>query len=353
MNKDRHPISFLPGLTYGQYLVRLLQLCLCVASFAVCFSCRNHSIVVSEGTNGNSNPNHSMKNDSVNYWTAADINYITDSMEKQQVVYGRELIAHTSKYLGPKGSVMKTANGMNCQNCHLQAGTAVFGNNFGSVASLYPKFRARRGAVETENERVNDCMERSLNGKHLDSNSREMHAMVAYFHFVGSNVPKGSKAPGSGLKDLPYIDRAGDTNKGKMVYITVCQSCHQSDGQGKQNETANEYIYPPLWGAHSFNDAAGMYRIGSIARYVKYNMPLGTNFKNPQLTDEQAWDVAAYIVSRPRPHINEPKDWPDISTKPVDYPFGPYADHLSEQQHKFGPFKPILAFQKTRDNKKG
>ena len=35
------------------------------------------------------------------------------------------------------------------------------------------------------------------------------------------------------------------------------------------------------------------------------------------------------------------KDWPKISKKPFDHPFGPYVDPFSEEQHKFGPYKPI------------
>ncbi|MFZ9171713.1 MAG: hypothetical protein ACO210_07135, partial [Sediminibacterium sp.] len=42
--------------------------------------------------------------------------------ERKLVIYGQDLIAHTAKYLGPKGSVAQITNGMNCQNCHLQAG---------------------------------------------------------------------------------------------------------------------------------------------------------------------------------------------------------------------------------------
>jgi thiosulfate dehydrogenase len=34
-------------------------------------------------------------------------------------------------------------------------------------------------------------------------------------------------------------------------------------------------------------------------------------------------------------------DWPNISKKPIDHPFGPYADVFSEKQHKYGPYKPI------------
>jgi thiosulfate dehydrogenase len=75
-----------------------------------------------------------------------------------------------------------------------------------------------------------------------------------------------------------------------------------------------------------------------MAKYVKYNMPLGVSHDAPELSDEDAWDVAAYIESKPRPHKPTPKDWPDITKKPMDHPFGPYADQFSELQHKYGPF---------------
>lgn len=289
------------------------------------------------------------KADAGNYWTAPDISTIPDAKQKEQVTYGQELIAHTSKYLGPNGSVMQISNGMNCQNCHLQAGTVAFGNNYGSVASLYPKFRARSGGVEDIYKRVNDCFERSLNGKALPKTSKEMQAIVSYINFIGSNVEKGKKAEGSGFKDLAWLDRAASPENGMSVYTAKCQSCHQANGEGVVALDKTEYTYPALWGKNSFNDGAGLYRISNFAKYIKYNMPLGVTHRNPQLTDEEAWDVAAFVVSQARPHINVPKDWPDISKKPVDHPFGPYADAFAEAQHKYGPFKPIVEAQKKME----
>jgi thiosulfate dehydrogenase len=105
------------------------------------------------------------------------------------------------------------------------------------------------------------------------------------------------------------------------------------------NPDGMAYQYPPLWGDHSYNDAAGLYRLSNFAKYVKYNMPLGADHRHPQLSDEEAWDLAAYVNSQPRPHKSTPSDWPDVSKKPIDHPFGPYADAFSEQQHKYGPFK--------------
>ena len=141
----------------------------------------------------------------VAYWQPKAMDAIADPVLKEQVYYGRELIAHTAKYLGPNGSVLQITNGQNCQNCHLQAGTMAFGNNYGSVAATYPKFRARSGTSENIYKRVNDCFERSLNGKALDTASKEMQSIVAYINHIGSNVPKGEKAVGAGLKDLAFL----------------------------------------------------------------------------------------------------------------------------------------------------
>jgi thiosulfate dehydrogenase len=274
-------------------------------------------------------------------WHAPDINTIEDDMTRWEIEYGRELIAHTSKYLGPNGNKAQISNGLNCQNCHLDAGTREWGNNYGSVASTYPKFRARSGSEENIYKRVNDCFQRSLNGKPLDTLSREMQAIKKYIEFLGSTVPKGKKAEGSGLKDLAFMNRAADPILGEKVYIEKCQSCHLTNGEGVMAENRREYIYPPLWGSHSYNDGAGLYRITFFAKYVKYNMPFGVTHENPQLTDEEAWDVAAFVNSQPRPHISLLEDWPDISKKPIDHPFGPYSDTFTEDQHKYGPWKPI------------
>lgn len=272
------------------------------------------------------------------YWIAPSMLSVNDLKAIEEIQYGKELIMHTSKYLGPQGSVAQISNGLNCQNCHLDAGTRVYGNNYGSVASTYPKMRARSGTMESIFKRVNDCFERSLNGVALDTNSKEMLAIKAYIEFLGTDVPKGEKVKGSGLKDIAYLERAADPELGKDIYAAKCQSCHQADGQGILAPNGKSYQYPPLWGEHSYNDAAGLYRLSNFAKYVKYNMPLGATHRSPQLSDEEAWDLAAFVNSQPRPHKPTPNDWPDISKKPFDHPFGPYADNFSEKQHKYGPF---------------
>lgn len=282
-----------------------------------------------------------------NFWVAPDTNSIPNNAEGKLIRYGRSLIANTAFYLGPKGVVAHTTNGMNCQNCHLGAGTKPWGNNYGGVFSTYPKFRERRGAIENAYQRINDCLERSLNGKALDSNSHEMQAILAYMRWLGKEVPKGQKPKGTGIRQLVFMNRAADLQKGKLVFEKNCVRCHGADGQGKLNADSATYLYPPLWGRHSYNVGAGLYRLSRFAGYVKDNMPFGVTYSIVQLADEEAWDVAAFVNSQPRPKKDLSKDWPNISLKPFDHPFAPYTDSFSESQHKYGPF---AAIQKAKDN---
>lgn len=283
------------------------------------------------------------------FWAPATFDEIAKDAElKARIEYGKDLIAHTAKYLGPNGIVSKTTNGMNCQNCHLDAGTKAWGNNYGAVFSTYPKYRARSGKEEDIYKRINDCLERSLNGKALSNESKEMQAMKAYIEFIGKDVKKGIKPKGSGIFELKYLERAADPARGKEVFASKCQSCHQANGEGLLAENKVEYTYPPLWGIHSYNMGAGLYRISRFAGYVKYNMPQGASFQNPQLSDEECWDVAAFVNSQPRPSKNIRADWPKIEEKPMDHPFGPFADSFSETQHKFGPFSPIASEKKRQ-----
>jgi thiosulfate dehydrogenase len=276
-----------------------------------------------------------------NAWLAPDTATIAHDEHGKLIHYGRELIAHTSEYLGPNGSVMPISNGMNCQNCHLDAGTKPLGNNYSAVASTYPKVRARSGKMESIEKRVNDCFERSLNGKALDSTSHEMRAIVAYIEWLGKDVEKGKTPAGAGLVELAFLDRAASPEQGRIVYEQKCVSCHANNGEGMASPDGKGWMYPPLWGSNSYNNGAGLYRLSRFAGYVKANMPLGATYATPQLTDEEAWDVAAYVNSMYRPKKDLSSDWPDVSKKPIDHPFGPFADGFSDEQHKLGPFIPI------------
>ena len=67
------------------------------------------------------------------------------------------------------------------------------------------------------------------------------------------------------------------------------------------------------------------------------------------MDDDEAFDVAAFINSRPRPEMpGLERDYPNRAAKPVDNPYGPFADDFPLEQHRFGPFQPIDAYYKAR-----
>ena len=274
-------------------------------------------------------------------WTPPDSNAIPKNKSGEVIRYGKELLTHTAEYFGPSGSIAHLSNGMNCQNCHLQGGSRLFANNYSVVAATYPKLSFRSGKMQPISQRITDCFNRSLAGKAPDTNGREVQAMIAYFNWIGQGVKKGQKVKGTASEKLPYLSVATDPVKGQVVYIAKCKVCHGANGDGQFAAGKKAYTYPPLWGPHSYNDGAGMYRIGNLAGFVKNNMPFGTTYKSPQLTNEEAWNVAAFINSQPRPHYDQSKDWKDLKNKPIDAPFGPYADGFTEKQHKYGPFGPM------------
>ena len=276
-------------------------------------------------------------------WEVPDTSSLPFTETGRLIRYGRDLIANTSYYLGPKGTVAHITNGMNCQNCHLDAGTKTWGNNYGGVYSTYPKFRERSGTIENVHKRVNDCIDRSLNGHAIDTNSREMQAITAYINWLGQKVPKAMKPWGAGIRDISFIDRPADPSKGRIVFIQKCQRCHGVNGEGLLRFDSTSYVYPPLWGNNSYNTGAGLYRIGRFAGYAMDNMPFDAPYNSSSLTDEEAWDVAAFVNSQPRPEKDCSKDYPNIAGKPVDLPFGPFNDNFSAEQHKYGPFEPIQA----------
>ncbi|MFF5383693.1 c-type cytochrome [Pedobacter suwonensis] len=286
------------------------------------------------------------------YWKAPNTMQLQGKADADLIRYGRNLIVRTAYYFGPQGIVGKLTNGMNCQNCHLDAGTRPFANNFSIFYAGFPKMSARSGRKEEAFERIDECFERSMNGKAPGRNSREMLAMLAYLKWVGKKQDAAHSIADNSVKKIPYLDVPADPLKGKTVYASKCSSCHGETGKGVASPDGKGYMYPPLWGRDSYNDGAGMFRLGNFAGFVKNNMPYGATYKDPNLTDAEAWDVAAFVNAQPRPHLDSKNDYKNLYTKPIDYPFGPYADHFSEKQHKYGPFIDMAEQHATIKQKK-
>ena len=281
-------------------------------------------------------------------WSVPNVDSLADDAWGRAVRLGRDLTVATPSLIGPEVADPArrfAGNNLSCQNCHLQAGTSQFALPFIGAFADFPQYRAREGEVRTIEDRINGCMTRSMNGRELPLDGAEMQALVAYMKFLSTGIPVGATTPGSGTADVPLLDRAADPARGAVVYARTCALCHGADGAGKRVGVAGDargYEFPPLWGPDSFNVGAGMARLITSTRFIHGNMPFGTTWRQPALTTEDAWDVAAFVESQPRPRIaGLERGSPNRLQKPIDAPFGPWPDQFSEEQHRSGPFAPI------------
>ena len=96
-------------------------------------------------------------------------------------------------------------------------------------------------------------------------------------------------------------DTPRDSSRGHALFRDNCARCHGTNGQGIG-------VVPALWGAKSYSIGASMARVERAASFIRYNMP----FDRPgSLTDQQAFDIAAYINSMTRPDLpGKENDWP-------------------------------------------
>jgi thiosulfate dehydrogenase len=280
-------------------------------------------------------------------WTPPDIATVADDPFGKLVKYGHALFTDTANEIGPQVSDPNrrfAGNNLACQSCHLRGGSQPYAMPLMGVWGQFPQYRAREGAVAMLEDRINGCMERSMNGRTLPLQGREMRAFSSYIRWLSTGIPDGAKLVGAGTLRIKEPAGAADLGHGAQVYSEICAACHGADGLGQRAQHGAGYQFPPLWGPDSYNNGAGMSRLLTAAGYAMHNMPIGTAFNAPVLTDEDAYDAAAYIIRQKRPEkANLDEDFPVRLQKPVDAPYGPYADGFSLEQHTFGPFGPIRA----------
>jgi thiosulfate dehydrogenase len=205
---------------------------------------------------------------------------------------GRAIFTHTSEH-----AKAYVGNALNCSNCHLDAGRLANSAPLWGAYVVYPQYRSKNGQVNNYGERMQGCFKFSMNGKPPPLDSKEMLALEAYSHWLSTGAPVGAKLVGAGYpKQCFSSPLPPDYARGKLVYDHDCALCHGADGAGQQ--VAGKDVFPPLWGAQSYNWGAGMTQLDNAAAFIKANMPLG---RGGSLSDQDAWDVAMYINAHERP----------------------------------------------------
>jgi thiosulfate dehydrogenase len=208
------------------------------------------------------------------------------------VEYGKLLFTETPIYASAY-----TPSHIACSNCHLGAGTAPYTAPVIGSAQAYPKFSQRSGRMVTLEDRVQECMTRSENGRPLPHTSPEMHAMLAYIRWLSQPHAIEAKFRGRGLDTLRPL--TPDPSRGAAIYAAQCAGCHGTNGEGEP------YKFPPLWGPYAFNDGAGMDTIPKLAAFVHTAMPQN---RKGILSPQDAFDVAGFLRQQPRPAYNHSND---------------------------------------------
>jgi thiosulfate dehydrogenase len=231
---------------------------------------------------------------------------------------GRALLMHFRDSL-PANS----GNGLRCTSCHLDDGARGSAMPWHGAAPTYPRYRSRLGAVESLAHRVNECIARSLAGRMLPEDGREMRDMLAFLDSLGG-LPRPSRPD--------TVRLVGRVTAGRAAYRTECARCHGAAGQGVPAMNA-----PAVWGRASYSIGAGMSRQYTLATFLRHNMPFD---KPGTLVPQVAADIAAFVLAQPRQdHPGKAKDWPN-GDAPVDVAYA--TDGARARQRPLPPARPLL-----------
>jgi thiosulfate dehydrogenase len=251
-----------------------------VSAFAILLAGRTSSFGASQNARDAADPQKT--------WTASGPATIPEGPLGDSIRLGLRVFSET-----PKNAARYVGNKMSCSHCHIGDGTVAGAIPLVGVPGMFPVYREREKEVVTFEERIEQCFQRSENGHRVPNNSPEMVGLVAYAQWLSRDQVTGRPFQGRGLVKLPELN--GDRERGGQIYAQQCALCHGSDGAGKPP------AIPAVWGPDAYSDGAGMHDISKMAAFVQHNMPQS----NPgRLTPQQAYDVAAYINSKPHESFN-------------------------------------------------
>ena len=228
----------------------------------------------------------------------------------EKIVRGKELFDDTNAVL-PEN----VGNSLSCISCHGDGGLSANSPMVG-VTVKYPQ--EHHGNWTTIEDRVNGCFIRSMNGSELDQGSEEMKAMVEYLAFISKDVKTDEDITWRMNNNKDSIPEPNVDNGQQLFTDKNCISCHAGDGSGTSDHTG-----PALWGDGSFNEAAGINRINKATGFIQNNMPKG---HAGTLTDQEAADLAAFVLSHDRPEGD-----PD---KVGDYHKDPERDYITKERRE-------------------
>lgn len=216
---------------------------------------------------------------------------IPDTPLGDMIRFGRDVFINTQQY-----AKKYVGNGMNCVNCHLEEGRKAGSAPLWAAYVAYPAFRTKNDQINTFEQRLEGCFRFSMGGTMPPADSLVVVGLTSYSFWLATGAPVGAQLAGRGYPAVAEPPLTPDVKRGADVYDAHCAACHGATGGGLKVD--GKFTFPPLWGRESYNAGAGMHRVPTAAAFIKANMPFGMG---ETLTDQQAWDVATFMNSHPRP----------------------------------------------------
>jgi thiosulfate dehydrogenase len=198
-------------------------------------------------------------------------------------------------------TVSIAGNKLSCSSCHVDGGTSEQILPLVGVATKFPAYNSRAKAVIDLTQRIDACVQYSEAGHPLPLNDPRLIDLTAYVTWLSTDLPIGAKLPWLKRAEKPKVKLSPTSNlvAGAKLYEHVCYYCHGTNGQGFQHGWAA----PPLWGPESYAQGAGMSKLAMLTNFIKTAMPVApvNGVKPGSLTEQQAQDIAAFVLSHPRP----------------------------------------------------
>ncbi len=204
--------------------------------------------------------------------------------------YGRAIMMDTHELM--KGYVRAR---LDCAACHVNGGLKPRAGSMIGTYAYFPQYNKRSHRIITLQDRLAECFLYSMNGRPPHFASKEMIALVSYIAWISRGTPSFSTPAPDNRFVVKLPSAPPDLARGAATYAARCALCHRADGNGQGPAV------PPLWGASSFNNGAGMAHIDRMTGFVYYNMP---KYAPGSLSIEEAYDVAAFVLSHPRPKFD-------------------------------------------------
>ncbi|MDP2883050.1 MAG: c-type cytochrome [Azonexus sp.] len=218
------------------------------------------------------------------------------------VVAGCNLVTETPRHVSAP-IARAWGSRLSCQSCHLEAGDRVNAASLAHGAVVLPHMLTSLTQPVRFDRRVLMCFARSLNWLDFGLDAPEINPINIYANWLAQrhDLPIGVLPPGRGMP-LVYDAQGRGVSflAGENVYRERCQACHGPNGLGGRVEVGGRRP-PPLAGPESFTAAATTSDPFRMAGFIHANMPPGASLEQPQLSHQEALDIAAYLTRLGRP----------------------------------------------------